>query len=131
MKTQITIALLLIVSAFTACKKEKGNQVDIAGKWQVTKVETSVAGAATETYTGIASDSFEFRRNEENEMVVSLKSVNTIGVYYILLNDDIKFAFGGKNYAGKITTLTANKLEFNGVVEGSSPVVTEKYYLTK
>ncbi|MFA4869246.1 MAG: lipocalin family protein [Pedobacter sp.] len=131
MKTQITLALLLIVSAFTACKKEKGAHVDIAGKWQVTKVETSVAGSATVTYTGKASDYFEFRRNDENEMVVSLDGINTIGTYYVLAGNDIKFNYSGKDRSGHITTINAQKLEFNGTVTGSSPVVTEKYYLTK
>ncbi|MNL32898.1 hypothetical protein D3C87_1547770 [compost metagenome] len=131
MKTQITLALLLIVSAFTACKKEKGAQVDIAGKWQVTKVETSVAGSETETYTGKASDYFEFRRNEANEMIVSLNGVNTIGTYYVLVGDDIRFSYNNKDRSGHITTIAAGKLEFNGTIVGSSPVVTEKYYLTR
>ncbi len=130
MKTQITLTLLLIVSAFTACKKEKGTQVEIAGKWQVTKVETTT-GSATVTYTGTASDYIEFRRNDNNELVVKLGDLNTIGSYYMLVNNDIKFGYNGKNRAGKVTTINGSKLEFNGTVEGSSPVVTEKYYLSR
>ena len=131
MRKQITLALLLIASAFTACKKEKGAHVDIIGTWKVAKVETTVAGTATVTYTGVPADSFEFRSNEGNEMVVNLKSTSTIGSYYVLVNNDFKFSYNGKIRSGSITTISESKLEFTGTVEGATPQTTEKYYLTK
>jgi hypothetical protein len=131
MKKQITIALLLVISTFAACKKEKGAHVDIIGVWKVTKVETTVAGAATVTYTGVPADSFEFRSNEGNEMVVNLNSTSTIGSYYVLVNDDFKFTYNGRTRSGSITTISESKLEFTGTVEGATPKTTEKYYLTK
>lgn len=131
MKKQITIALLLITSAFTACKKDEGTHVDIVGTWKVTKIETTVAGAATVTYTGAASDSFEFRSNDGNEMVVNLNSSSTIGSYYVLVNNGLKFSYNGKTRSGTITTISESKLEFTGTVEGTTPQTTEKYYLTK
>lgn len=130
MKKQITIALLLIVSAFTACKKEEGPQVDIAGTWKVLKVETTVAGEPDNVYTGTAADNIEFRRNEANEMVVNLNANSSIGHYAILENSGIVFSYAGENRTGKITKITATELEFNGVVEGAAGK-TEKYYLGK
>lgn len=131
MKKQITIALLLIISAFAACKKDEGPQVDIEGTWNVSKVETTIAGSPAVIYTGTSSDNIEFRRNEQNEMVVHLNSVSAIGNYFVLVNDGIRFNYSGKTRAGQITTLTANKLEFSVTVEGVTPATTEKYYLSK
>ena len=123
--------LLLIGASFTACKKEEGAHVDIIGKWKVSKTETTVAGTATVTYTGVAADSFEFRSNDGNEMVVNLNGASSIGSYYVLDNNNLRFNYNGKTRVGTITTLSESKLEFTGTVEGTTPQTTEKYYLTK
>lgn len=131
MKTQITIALLLLTLGFVSCKKDEGTHVDIVGKWQVTKVETTVAGTAAVTYTGVPADYFEFRRNEENEVVVNLNSVSSIGNYYVLINNGLKLSYNGKARSGEITTISENKLEFTVTVDGATPQTIEKYYFTK
>lgn len=131
MTKHMTIVLLLIASAFVSCKKNEGTHVDIVGKWKVSKIETTVAGAATVTYTGVAADSFEFRSNDGNEMVVNLNGASAIGSYYVLVNNALKFSYNGKMRNGSITTISESKLEFTGTVEGVTPQTTEKYYLTK
>lgn len=131
MNKQITIALLFIICAFTACKKEKGTHVDIVGTWKVAKIETTTAGAATLTYTGTSADTFEFRNNEGNEMIVNLKSVSSIGIYNVLVNQGLKFSYNGKTYSGEVNTISESKLEFTVNIEGASPTTTEKYYFTK
>lgn len=132
MKKQITIIFLLLIAiGFVACKKAKGTYVDIMGRWQVAKVETTVTGSPMETYPGISSDSFEFRDNEGNEMVVNLNSKSYIGHYYVMVNNGFKFNFDGKARSGEITTISANKLEFTVTLDGVTPQTTEKYYLTR
>lgn len=132
MKKQITIALLLIVSAFAACKKDEGPQVDIAGTWKVAKFETQVGIIDPVVYIGTASDNIEFRRNEENEMVVNLEGVSSIGHYVILEHNGIRFSYKGENRVGQITKLTANELEITATVETSAAAPkTEKYYLNR
>jgi len=131
MKKQITLALLLVISALSACKKAEGTHVDIVGTWKVAKVETAIAGSAVVTYTGTSSDYFEFRGNKENEVVVNLNSNSSIGTYYVLVSNGLKITYGGKSRNGDITTISDNKLEFTVTVDGATPQTTEKYYLTK
>lgn len=135
MKKQITFAigLLLILANLTACKKDEGTKLrdNIVGRWQVAKVETSVAGSSTVTYTGVQSDYFEFRNNEANEVVINFNGINTTGVYYVLVGERMNITYNGKLRVAQITTGTANKLEFTANVEGVTPQTTEKYYLTR
>lgn len=135
MRKQITFALtlLLIVIGIGACQKDEdtSNKKNMTGKWQVAKIETSVAGAELVTYTGISSDYLEFRNNEEDEVVVNLKGNNYIGTYAVLQGTGLNITYGGKLYTAQVTTLTANKLEFTANVEGATVKTTEKYYLTR
>lgn len=135
MKKQITFAvtLLFILTGATSCQKDSETSLkkDISGKWLVTKIETTVQGSAMETYTGVSSDYFEFRNNEEDEVVINLKANNYIGNYVVLDGQLLNITYGGKLHKANVTTISANKLEFSGTVEGSSPTITEKYYLTK
>jgi hypothetical protein len=135
MKKQITFAvtLLLIVVAAAGCQKDEETSLkkDLTGKWLVAKIETTIQGSATVTYTGVSSDYFEFRNNEEDEVVINLNASNYIGNYVVLDGDLLNVSYNGKLRTTKVTTISATKLEFSGTVEGSSPAVTEKYYLTR
>lgn len=135
MKKQITFAigLLLIFATITSCKKDEGTQLrdNVVGRWQVAKVETTVVGSTTVTYTGVSTDYFEFRNNEANEVVISFNGINTTGIYNVLVGERINITYNGKLRIGQITTGTANKLEITANVEGATPQTTEKYYLTR
>jgi hypothetical protein len=135
MKRQITFAvtLFLLFAGLTGCQKDEqtSNKKNITGKWLVAKIETTVAGSAMVSYTGISSDYFEFRNNEEDEVVVSINGSNYVGSYVVLEGEGLNISYGGKLYNAKINTLTANKLEFTADVKGETPAKTEKYYLTK
>ncbi|MDR6784432.1 lipocalin family protein [Pedobacter africanus] len=131
MKKQITLAatLLLMVIGFSSCQKEEQTSLkkDIIGTWKVAKIETTVQGSATETYTGVASDTFEFRNNEQDEVIVNLKSQSFIGTYVVMEGKALNLSYGGKLYTTTVTTVTGNKLEFSGSVDKSSI----KFYLTR
>jgi hypothetical protein len=135
MKKQITFItmLLFLLAGVTGCQKdeETSAKTDIFGKWQVAKIETTIAGAATVVYTGISSDYIEFRNNEQDEVILSLNSSNYIGNYVILDNDGLNLNYNNKTRVSKITTITDKKLEFTATVEGSTPQTTEKYYLIR
>ena len=135
MKTQITFAvtLLLIVATAVGCQKDEETSLkkDMTGKWLVAKIETTIQGSATVIYTGLPSDYFEFRNNEEDEVVINLNATNYIGNYVVLEGDLLNIHYNGKLRTTHVNTISANKLEFSGTVEGSSPTVTEKYYLTR
>lgn len=133
MKKQITFAFatLLIIIGLASCQKDGGNEVvnAVAGQWKVAKIETTAAGAAPVVYTGLAADYFEFRRNEENEMVVNLNGANYLGTYVLLEGKLINIVYQGKLRTGKITNISATNLDFTATVEGGQ--TTEKYYFTR
>ncbi|WEK18646.1 MAG: hypothetical protein P0Y49_17805 [Candidatus Pedobacter colombiensis] len=135
MKKQITFAigLLLIFASLTSCKKNETATLKgkIVGRWQVAKIETTVSGLATVTYTGVAADYFDFRNNDANEVVVAFNGTTYTGIYYVLINDHLNITYNGKTRSAQVTTITANKLEFTASVDGASPQTTEKYYLTR
>ena len=135
MKKQITfiIALLFIFAGLTGCQKDENTSAkkDIFGKWQIAKIETTISGSVTVTYTGVSSDYIEFRNNEQDEAIVSFNSNNYIGNYVVLDNDGLNLSYNNKTRISKITTITDKKLEFTATVEGSTPQTTEKYYLIR
>lgn len=135
MKKQITLAIttLLIFTGLSSCQKDGGNETVnlVAGQWKVSKVETTVAGSTTVTYTGLAADYVEFRRNEENEAIVNLNGSNYIGTYVILEGKLLNIVYNGKLRKGKITNVSASNLDITATVDGATPETTEKYYLTR
>lgn len=135
MRKQITyaITLLILTAGITSCQKDKetSTKKDIAGKWQVVKIETTVAGAPVVTYTGVAADYFEFRNNEEDEVVVNYNGNHYIGTYVVLENKAMNLSYNGKLRTAQITTFTATNLEFTANVEGAAVKTTEKFYFTR
>lgn len=134
MKKQITLAIttLLIITGLASCQKDGGNEVVniVAGQWKVSKIETTTAGTTT-TYTGVTADYFEFRRNEENELVVNLNGANYLGTYVLLEGKLLNIVYQGKLRKGKITNISASNLEFTTTVDGEAVETTEKYYFTR
>lgn len=135
MRKQITFAIitLLIITGLSSCQKDDGNGVvnAVVGQWKVSKIETTVAGTAAVTYTGVPSDSFEFRYNDENELVVNLKGINYVGSFVVLEGKLLNFTYAGKLRTSKITNLSDNTLEFTAKVDGETVETTEKYYLNR
>ncbi|WP_084289580.1 hypothetical protein [Pedobacter nyackensis] len=135
MKKQITlvVAFLLIIASVSSCKKEEADSIkkNIVGRWKVAKIETTIAGSATVTYTGVASDFFEFRNNEENEVVISLNSNSYIGTYVVVVGERLNLTYNGKTRDAQVTSSSGSKLEFTATVQGATPQTTEKYYLIK
>lgn len=135
MKKQLTfvLTLCLVIVGLSSCQKDEqtSNKKNMIGKWQIAKIETTVTGTPLVTYTGLAADYFEFRNNEEDEVVVSLKGNNHIGTYAVLEGTAFNLNYGGKLYTAQVNTLTNNKLEFTANVEGATVKTTEKYYLTR
>lgn len=138
MKKQLTLATLLlfvIAGIATGCKKETGEarplKKKIEGKWQVAKVETTIDGTSPLTYTGVPADFFEFRSDENDQVEVNIGPDRTLGTYVVLASDDFNLSLSGKVFTCLVNTITDNKLEFTGTVNGSSPKETRKYSLTR
>nr|WP_121270980.1 lipocalin family protein [Pedobacter schmidteae] len=135
MRKQITfaISLFILTAGITSCQKDKetSTKKDVAGKWQVVKIETTVAGAPVVTYTGVAADYFEFRNNEEDEVVVNYNGSNYIGTYVVMDNKLINLSYNGKLRTAQITTISASQLEFTANVEGATVKTTEKFYFKR
>lgn len=135
MKQHITIALtlLLMITGFSACKKEdqNSNKSRLGGTWKVSRVETTEGGAVIDNYTGKSSDSFEFRSNDEDEVVVNLNAASTVGNYTVIEGTGLNMTIFGEVLIGEISTLTESSLVYTGTVDGSSPEKTKTYYLTR
>lgn len=135
MKRQITFAIttLLMITGLASCQKDGGATVvnAVAGQWKVAKIETTISGTAPVIYTGKSSDYFEFRRNEENEMVVNLNSASALGTYVVLEGKLINIVYNGKLRRGKITNISDTNLDFTATVDGEAVETTEKYYFTR
>ena len=135
MKQQITFALtlFLMIAGFSSCKKEdqNSNKSKLTGTWKVARIETMAPGTETTNYTGVSADSFEFRSNDEDEVVANLKSTSSVGNYTVLEGTGLNMTIFGKVIVGDISTLTDTDLVYRGTVQGSSPVTTETYYFTR
>jgi hypothetical protein len=138
MKKQITlIAMFLIIIAgiTTGCKKETGEaaplKTKIVGRWQVARVETTIAGSAMVPHIGVKGDFFEFRGDENDQMEFNYGQERALGNYVVLVTDHINLSFSGKLFNCVVHTITDNKLEFTATSNGVSPAETRKYFLTR
>lgn len=138
MKKQITVAtmfLLLITGIVTGCKKETGSsrplKTRIGGKWLVTKKETTKEGSPMETITGTSTDFLEFRGGDDDQIELSLGTEHSLGTYSVLATDNFNISFPGKLLNCTVNTIDDNNLVFTGTVNGSTPKVSEKYYLKR
>lgn len=138
MKKQLTFATMLLfimAGIATGCKKETGAdrslKKKIEGKWQISKIETTIEGTAMTTYPGIPADFFEFRNDDNDQVEVSIGAQRTLGTYATLANDDLNLSLSGKILKSVVNTITDNKFEFTSTVEGSSPKEVRKYYLSR
>ncbi|WP_316840552.1 lipocalin family protein [Pedobacter gandavensis] len=138
MKKQLTLLtmLFLVIAGITAgCKKETGAarplKKKIEGKWQVTKIETSIGGVASAPYTGLPADYFEFRNNENDQVEVEINGLRTLGTYATLANDDLNLSLSGKVFNCVVNTITDNSFEFTATQQESNPKEVKKYYLRR
>ena len=137
MKKKLTFiaVFLLVIAGFSACKKDavdgKPLKIRMIGKWQVTKIETTVGTGATTTYTGVAADYFDFRNNESDEVEVNLANNRNTGNYAVLINQSFNLNVSGELVFCTVTAVNDNLLEFTGTVDKASVTTTRKYYLKR
>ena len=140
MKKQLLLAglVLLLVTGFSACKKEtsfekKTLRGKLVGKWLVNKIDIVTTGGSTVSTTYTSSDYLEFKDTKTDDFELSLGTTNrTIGAWSTLADDvSLYLDFSAKDLDCKVTTITETKLQFTGTVVGSNPKVTETYYLSR
>lgn len=138
MKKQFTFAtiLLFVIAGISAgCKKETGDSMPLKkkmeGKWQVTKIETTIEGSETNVYTAVATDFFEFRNDENDQVEVGIAGERTLGTYIVFATDDFSLSLSDKVLKSTVNQITNNSLEFTSTVEGTSPKEVRKYFLRR
>ena len=138
MKKQVLLAgiVLLVITSFASCKKEFEKNTlrgKIAGKWAVNKIEVATAGGTTVTTNYTANDYIDFKDTESDDFEWSLGTDNRQIGAWTTLSDGISLYldFSNKDLDCKVTSITDNKLQFTGTVVGSTPKVTETYYLSR
>src|SRR4051812_1502921 len=98
MKKQVLLAgiILLLVTGFSACKKEsfqeKSLKEKLVGKWIVNKVDVTTAGGTTGSITYTSSDYLDFKDTKSDDFELSLGTNNRrIGVFTVLADDTSLF----------------------------------------
>ncbi|RZL50630.1 MAG: hypothetical protein EOP00_03335 [Pedobacter sp.] len=137
MKKRLLFAgtLLLFIATFTACKKQdeatKPLRAKIIGKWQVNKIDVTTAGAATVTTTYASGDYMDFKDNSTDDFELGLGANRSVGTYSSSIDNSLFLDFSSKDLQCTVTSVTDNQLQFTGTVVGSSPKITETYYLSR
>ena len=141
MKKRLALAatLLLLITGFTACKKEnestKPLRSKIIGKWQVNKIEIttfSASGAAeTTSTTYTSSDYLDFKDNESDDFELALTTRTVIGSFSTAIGNKLFLDFTDRDLDCNVTTITDNQLQFVGTVTGANPKITETYFLSR
>ncbi|MEJ7560828.1 MAG: hypothetical protein WKF66_21130 [Pedobacter sp.] len=128
----IFTALLLI---FASCKKQddetKSLKSKMVGKWQLAKVETTVAGSATTTVNGGSNDYVEFKSGEDDIVEINLAPSLQSGTYSVTVGNTFYMSIGAKLHAGAPTLINDNKFEFTATEEKSTPNTVRKYFLVR
>ena len=125
-------ALLLI---FASCKKQddatKPLKSKMVGKWQLAKVETTIAGSAPTTVTGTASDYVDFKSGEDDIVEINLSPSLQSGTYSVTVGESFYISMAGKLQACAPTVINDNTFEFTATEEKATPSVVKKYFLTR
>ncbi|MES2827264.1 MAG: hypothetical protein V4687_03890 [Bacteroidota bacterium] len=125
-------AFLLILSS---CKKQddetKPLKTKIVGKWEVSKVETSIGSSAPTTVAGSANDYVDFKGGDDDIVEISVSSSLQSGTYSILVSNEFYITIGGKLYQCSPTLVDDNSFEFTATEEGSNPLIIKKYFLER
>jgi hypothetical protein len=128
----IVTALLLI---FASCKKQddetKSLKSKIVGKWQLTKVETTIAGTATTTANGGSNDYVDFKSGEDDIVEINLAPSLQSGTYSVTIGNTFFISMGAKLHACTPTLITDNKFEFTATEEKATPTTVRKYFLVR
>ncbi|MET0637722.1 MAG: hypothetical protein ABWZ25_16960, partial [Chitinophagaceae bacterium] len=108
---KIVFAGALLLTMFTACKKDKDDQSTaekIAGKWNVSKIITREVIEGEEpfedTYTGVSTDYIEFR--SDGKVVLDFDGDSEIESYQVMGDTAIVIA----DVPFKITALSKSQL---------------------
>jgi len=141
MKKRLLLAgtILFFVTGFTACKKQddatKPLRTKMLGKWQVNKIDVTTyasSGTPTTVSTSYSSgDYIDFKDNENDDFEMGLGSNRSVGTYSSTIGDRLFLDFSSKDLECNVSTITDNQFQFTGTVVGSSPKVTETYYLSR
>ena len=141
MKKQFLLVgtIFLFIVSFLACKKQdedtKPLRSKMLGKWQVNKIEvtTAVAGGTSSTVSTTYSpaDYIDFKDNEADDFELGLGNNRMVGSFKTTIDDIFFLDFSSKDLDCKVSTITDNQFQFTGTVVGSSPKVTETYYLSR
>jgi len=128
----LVTALLLL---FSSCKKQdegtKPLKSKMAGKWEITKVETAIAGSAPTTATGSSGDYVDFKSGEDDIVEVNLSPSLQSGTYSVTVGNSFFMTLGGKLYSCSPTVIDDNKFEFTATEQEATPSVVKKYFLTR
>jgi hypothetical protein len=127
----LSVILLLI----TSCKKQddatRPLKTKMVGKWQISKVETTISGATPTTVNGGGNDYVDFKSGEDDIVEINLAPSLQSGTYSVTVGNTFFISMGGKLYQCAPTVIEDNKFEFNAAEEKSSPSVVKKYFLTR
>lgn len=132
MPALLITALLLV---FSSCKKQdeetKPLKSKMVGKWEITRVETTIAGSAPTTATGGSSDYVDFMSGEDDIVEVNLAPSLQSGTYSVTVGNTFFITLGGKLYSCSPTVIDDNKFEFTATEQDAKPSVVKKYFLTR
>lgn len=134
-KLLLGATLLFFIASFTACKKQdeatKPLRAKMLGKWQVNKIDVTIAGSATVSTSYAANDYMDFKDNTNDDFELSLGSNRSVGSYSSTIDNNFYLDFSSKDLDCVVTTITPNQFQFTGTVVGSNPKQTETYFLSR
>jgi len=132
-KPVLLFSTLLLL--FTSCKKQDDATIPLktkmVGKWEVTKVETTVAGSAPTTVNGGSSDYVDFKSGEDDIVEINVSPSLQSGSYSVTVGNSFFISIVGKLYACTPTQISDSKFDFTATEENATPSVVKKYYLTR
>lgn len=130
----LAFAATFLLLAFS-CKKDDAESAPLKtkmiGRWDVSKIETSVGSTAPTTVTYDGGNYVDFKGTEDDIVEINLDNASQTGTYSVLVGDTFYMQIGSKLHACTTTLVEQNRLEFTATEEGSNPVIVRKYFLTR
>jgi hypothetical protein len=134
-KLLYTSLFLLLVTGFTACKKETGEdrplREKVIGKWTVEKITVKTGSATPVTTEYGGSDYVDFKNNETDDVEISLKGERTVGSFATTADNLLYLNLTTKNLQCKVVKVSNTEFVFEGNVNSSNPAIFETYYLSR
>ncbi|RZK82283.1 MAG: hypothetical protein EOO92_02295 [Pedobacter sp.] len=129
------LAAVMCLLLITSCKKEDAEnaplKTKIVGRWEVSKIETTVGSTPPTTVAYDNSDYVDFKGTEDDIVEISLNNSSQTGTYSVTVGNTFNMQIGSKLYMCTPSVVEQNKLEFNATEDGSNPVVVRKYFLIR